>query len=80
MKIARIAPLRYTPGCLEYSCFIRGGVGADYHQGPTFHLFPDGEILLYWGAYDFDECSNNSVTLYSTSRFPLRIIPITKPN
>ena len=46
MKIARIAPLRYTPGCLEYSCFIRGGVGADYHQGPTFHLFPDGEILL----------------------------------
>ena len=31
MKIARIAPLTYTPGMLEYFQFIRGGIGADYH-------------------------------------------------
>jgi hypothetical protein len=67
VKIATIAPLSYTPGKLEYRQFIRGGVGADYHQGPSFHQFPDGEALLRWGAYDFDECSNASVTLFSVS-------------
>jgi len=68
MKIARIAPLTYTPGKLEYFQFIRGGIGADYHQGPHFSQFPGGDVLLCWGAYDFDECSDNCVTLYSVSR------------
>ncbi len=68
MKIARVAPLTYTPGELEHFCFIRGGTGADYHQGPGFYQFADGEVLLCWMAYDFDECSDDSVTLYSSSR------------
>jgi hypothetical protein len=68
MKIAHIAPLTYTPGKLEYHQFIRGGVGADYHQGPSLYQFPEGDVLLRWGAYDFDECSNNLVTLFSVSQ------------
>lgn len=68
MKIARIAPLTYTPGKLGYFSFIRGGIGADYHQGPQFHVRGNGELLVYWGAYDFDECSNDAVSLYSVSR------------
>lgn len=68
MKIGRIAPLAYTPGRLEYHQFIRGGVGADYHQNPSLYQFPDGDVLLWWGAYDFDECSQDCVTLYSMSR------------
>ncbi|NPV46813.1 MAG: exo-alpha-sialidase [Armatimonadetes bacterium] len=67
MKIATIAPLRYSPGRLEYFQFIRGGVGADYHQNPGFHQFADGLLRMAWGAYDFDECSPNCVTLYSDS-------------
>jgi hypothetical protein len=54
MKIAKIAPLTYTPGKLEYFQFIRGGVGADNHQGPAFNQLSnhgliqldDGRILL----------------------------------
>ena len=68
MKITHIAPLTYTPGKLEYFQFIRGGVGADYHQGPCFYQFADGLVRMMWGAYDFDECSPNVVTLYSDSR------------
>jgi hypothetical protein len=68
MKIAIIAPLTYTPGSLEYFQFIRGGVGADYHQNPSFYQFADGRVRMTWGAYDFDECSPNGVTLYSDSR------------
>jgi len=68
MKIARIAPLSCTPGKLEYFCFLRGGVGADYHQNPGFYQYPDGDVLLHWAAYDFDECSEDSVTLYSVSQ------------
>ena len=68
MKIARIAPLTYTPGKLEYFSFIRGGIGADYHQEANFEQFPDGEVMLRWAAYDFDECSGNSVKLYSVSK------------
>lgn len=67
MKIATIAPLSYTPGQLEYFQFIRGGVGADYHQGPAFFQFPDGGVRLTWHAYDYDECSPNGVVLYSDS-------------
>jgi hypothetical protein len=68
MKIATIAPLTYTPGVLGYFQFIRGGVGADYHQNPSFCQFADGLVRMTWGAYDFDECSPNCVTLYSDSR------------
>lgn len=68
MKIARIAPLAYTPGKLEVFSFIRGGIGADYHQNPCFHQFADGEVRVCWTAYDFDECSDNAVTLYASSR------------
>lgn len=68
MKVATIAPLRYTPGKLEYFQFIRGGVGADYHQGPGFFQFPDGEVRMIWYAYDYDECSSNGILLYSDSR------------
>lgn len=68
MKIAHIAPLAYTPGKLEYFQFVRGGVGAEYHQNPLFHQSAGGDVLVCWGAYDFDECSNNTVTLYSLSR------------
>lgn len=68
MKIARIAPLAYTPGELEYFCFLRGGVGADYHQNPGLYQYADGEVLLHWAAYDYDECSEDAVTLYSRSR------------
>lgn len=68
MKIATIAPLTYTPGKLKYFQFIRGGVGADYHQGPSFCRFADEMVRMTWGAYDFDECSPNSVALYSDSR------------
>jgi hypothetical protein len=68
VKIAHIAPTSYSAGKKTYYQFIRGGIGADYHQEPRFHLFPDGEVLMYWSAYDFDECSNNSVKLFSLSR------------
>jgi hypothetical protein len=68
MKIASIASLSYTPGQVEYFQFIRGGVGADYHQGPYFYQFPDGDLLMFWGVYDFDESSNNCVSLYSISK------------
>ncbi|MDD5598839.1 MAG: sialidase family protein [Victivallaceae bacterium] len=68
MKIARIPVLTYTPGKLEYFCFIRGGVGADYHQGPDFYQFPDGDLMMTWWAYDYEECSSDCVTLYSISK------------
>lgn len=68
MKIARIAPLTYTPGKLEYFSFIRGNTGAEYHQNPNFYIFPDGAVMMHWMAYDFDECSNNAIQLYSTSK------------
>lgn len=67
MRISHIAPMKYTPGKLEYSSFIRGQVGADYHQGPTFHVFPDGRVMMIWQAYEYDECSNTLVLLYSVS-------------
>ena len=67
MKITHIAPLTYTPGKLEYFQFIRGGIGADYHQSPAFYRFPSGKLMVYWHAYDFDECSSNGVLLYCTS-------------
>lgn len=68
MKIARIPRMTYTPGRLEYFCFIRAGFGADYHQNPEFFQFPDGDLLVNWSAYDFDECSRNSIKLFSISK------------
>lgn len=68
MKIAHIAPLTYSPGKLEYFSFIRGNVGAEYHQNPNFYLFTDGTVMMHWMAYDFDECSNNAIQLYSISK------------
>lgn len=68
MKIARIARMTYTPGTLEYFCFIRAGSGADYHQNPEFFQFPNGDLLMNWSAYDFDECSRNSIKLFSVSK------------
>ena len=67
MRITHIAPLSYTPGKLEYFQFIRGGVGADYHQSPAFYRFPSGQLMMFWHVYDFDECSSNGVLLYSLS-------------
>jgi hypothetical protein len=57
MKITDIKPMPYKPGELSYYQFIRGGIGSDYHQGPSFFSYEDGKVLLYWHAYDFDECS-----------------------
>ena len=68
MRVATIAPLSYTPGRLSYFQFIRGGIGSDYHQEPRFYQYPDGEVLAYWNAYDYDECSGNAVKLYAVSR------------
>lgn len=68
MRIGKIAPLIYTPGKLEYFSFIRGGTGADYHQNPEFHQRAGGDVLLYWNAYDFNECSNNTIKLFSVSK------------
>ena len=68
MRITTIAPLSYTPGRLSYFQFIRGGVGADHHQEPRFYQYPDGEVLAFWNAYDYDECSGNAVKLYAVSR------------
>lgn len=68
MRIAQIAPMTYTPGKLEYFSFIRGGSGSDFHQNPVFHVFPNGDLMIRWGAYDFNECSRNAISLYSVSR------------
>ena len=68
MRIAQIAPLKYTPGGLEYVSFIRGGTGANYHQSPEFYQFPGRDVIMRWNAYDFDECSNDAIRLYSVSR------------
>ena len=68
MKIAHIVPMIYTPGELNYSQFIRGGIGADYHQGPIFYQFPNGDVIVHWHAYDYKETSDNAVRLYSVSR------------
>ncbi|HOV22528.1 MAG TPA: sialidase family protein [bacterium] len=67
MIITNITPLRYSPGKLEYFSFIRGDVGAQFHQGPEIYPFSDGRVLILWGAYDIQECSKDSVVLYSES-------------
>jgi len=67
MKIATITPMTYTKGELNYFQFIRGSVGADCHQGPSFYEFKDGKVLLSWGAYDIQECSGDTASLYCTT-------------
>jgi hypothetical protein len=68
VKIATIAPLSYTAGKLEYFQFIRGGIGADFHQEPKFFVYADGSVLLYWMAYDANETSSHAVKLFSVSK------------
>ena len=67
MRLGSIAPLSYAPGELRYFAFVRGQVGADYHQGPELQALPDGRVMVVWVAYDYDECSRNGVCLYSVS-------------
>jgi len=65
MKIAAIASMEYTKGNLNYFQFIRGGVGVDCHQGPSFYQFKSGELQMNWEAYDVQECSADRTILYS---------------
>jgi hypothetical protein len=67
MIITNIRSMDYKPGELSYYQFIRGGIGSDYHQEPKFYQYADGRVLMYWSAYDYDECSGNAVKLYSVS-------------
>ena len=67
MEIANITPCTYAPGELTAYTFIRAGQGWDYHQNPILHAFSDGRLLMCWGAYDIQECSNDEVVLYSVS-------------
>ena len=67
MEIATITPCTYTPGQLSAYTFMRAGQGWDYHQGPILYPFSDGRILMCWGAYDIQECSNDGVVVYSFS-------------
>ena len=67
MRLGVMEPLGYQKGELSRYTFIRAGEGWDYHQGPMLYGFADGRILMCWGAYDFQECSNDGVVLYSTS-------------
>ena len=67
MKLDITTPCSYRPGQLSAYTFIRAGEGWDYHQGPALYPFSDGRILICWGAYDIQECSNDGVVLYSAS-------------
>ena len=67
MEIAAPIPCTYTPGQLSAYTYIRAGQGWDYHQNPILHSFSDGRLLMCWGAYDIQECSNDEVVLYSFS-------------
>ena len=67
MEIANITPCTYAPGELTAYTFIRAGEGWDYHQNPILHAFSDGRLLMCWGAYDIQECSNDEVVLHSVS-------------
>ncbi|MCK5757945.1 MAG: exo-alpha-sialidase, partial [Clostridiales bacterium] len=67
MKITSITPMNYTKGELNYFQFIRGGVGADCHQGPSFYQFKNGGVQIRWGAYDIQECSGDTASLYCTT-------------
>lgn len=67
MKITEIAPLAYEKGKMKYFQFIRGGIGDTHHQEPKFYQYPNGEVIMYWNTYGVNECSNNSVKLFSAS-------------
>jgi len=67
MKFGTMTPCSYQLGELSAYTFIRAGEGWDYHQGPVLYPFSDGRLLMCWGAYDIQECSNDGVVLYSES-------------
>ena len=74
MKITDIKPMPYKPGELSYYQFIRGGIGSDYHQGPSFFSYEDGKVLLYWHAYDFDECSETASSFIRIGRLRRHLV------
>lgn len=67
MRYDTRAPCGYRPGQLSAYTWVRAGEGWDYHQGPALYPFAGGRILMCWGAYDIQECSNDGVVLYSDS-------------
>ena len=67
MRFSQLAPCAHESGKLSAYSFMRAGDGWDYHQSPVLYQFSDGSIRICWGAYDIQECSNDGVTLYSTS-------------
>ena len=67
MKLWNMPSYEYERGKLSAYTFIRAGEGWNYHQNPMLVQFSDGAILMCWGGYDIQECSNDGVTLYSTS-------------
>jgi len=67
MKYGTMTPCNYRRGELSAYTFIRAGDGYDYHQGPVLYPFSDGRLLMCWGAYDIQECSNDGVVVYSES-------------
>ncbi|MFA6111711.1 MAG: sialidase family protein, partial [Candidatus Latescibacterota bacterium] len=67
MKLTIAAACTYRrAACSAYS-FIRAGEGWDYHQCPCFLPLADGRLMICWWGYDFDECNNDGVLLYSHS-------------
>lgn len=67
MKLTIPATCTYRrAACSGYS-FIRAGEGWDYHQCPCFLPLADGRLMICWWGYDFDECNNDGVLLYSHS-------------
>jgi hypothetical protein len=67
VKLTIPATCTYRPGtCAAYS-FTRAGEGWDYHQCPCFLPLADGRLMICWWGYDFDECNNDGVVLYSHS-------------
>ncbi len=62
-----IPEVEYCPGDITRVTFVRGGIGWNFHQGPTLYRFPDGRLFMVWGVYDIQECSNDGATVFSVS-------------
>lgn len=62
-----IPPIEYRPRELTRATFVRGGDGWGFHQGPRFTRFSDGRLMMHWGVYDMQECSNDGAVVYSLS-------------
>ena len=67
MVVSEIPCCAYRPGTYSAYAFVHGGDGWSHHQGPSLYRFADGRVLVIWGAYDIQECSNDGLSLYSTS-------------